>query len=140
MLLFTAVSILLSAFVLVRCFRRGKLQSIHGYFYTLLVLYVVPIFCIKMGFDPEGFGWFAAYLTAISSSLLIASFFRPYRIVNYLDSLSERGLMWKRYMGDTAEYAEWRANLKKYRRYFLIMLGIFPIFFTICGFIATSIH
>jgi hypothetical protein len=77
MLLFTTVSILLSAYALVCSFRKGEAQSIYGYFYTLLLLYVVPIFCIKMGFAPVGFGWFAAYLTAISSSLLMASAFRP---------------------------------------------------------------
>lgn len=134
------VSIVLSVYVLVRSFRQSKYQSVYGYFYTLLLLYVIPVSCIKLGFSPKGIEWYAAYLAAVSSSVLVGSLFQPCRIVNYVDSMMQRRTMWKAYMGDTQEYRERSEGLKKHRKYFLAMLGAFPLLFGITGFLAVSLQ
>lgn len=137
---FVTASIVLSIYVLVRSFRKSQYQSVFGYLYTVLLLYIVPVSCIFLGFEPEGFEWLAAYLSAVSSSALIASRFRPYRIANYVDSMMQRRVMWKMYMGDTGEYREWHAGLKKHKKYFLAMLGIFPFLFALTGFLAITLE
>ena len=125
--LFAAGSILVAVVTLALCFRRGERASLYSFFYTLLVLFVVPLFAIYAGFRPSGLGPAGAWLSAISGSMLLASRFRPNRIVKFLGAYSEKRVMWKRYMGDTAEYAEWHSELKAHRKYFLRLLGILPV-------------
>lgn len=125
--LFATGSILVSVATLALCFRKGEPSSLYDFSYTLLVLFVVPLFTIYAGFEPKGPGPASAWLAAISMSMLLASHFRPRRIATFLGAYSQKRVMWKRYMGDTAEYAEWHAELRAHRKYFLIMLGLLPV-------------
>lgn len=125
--LFATGSILVAVVTLALCFRKGEPGSLYGFFYTLLVLFVVPLFTIYAGFQPAGPGPASAWLSAISVSMLLASRFRPNKIVMFLDAYSQKRVMWKRYMGDTPEYAEWSAELKAHRKCFLILLGLLPV-------------
>lgn len=125
--LFATGAILVTGVTLALCFPKGERPSLYGFFYTLLVLFAVPLFTMYAGFQPAGPGPAWAWLAASSVSMLLASRFRPHRIVRALEAYSQKRTMWKRYMGDTADYAEWYAELKTYRKYFLIQLGLLPV-------------
>ncbi|MCO1337474.1 hypothetical protein BJH93_00955 [Kocuria polaris] len=128
--LFAILSVCL--IVLLSIFQGDNDLGVASNIFFLIVIYIVPVAIIGSMFgysDPV----LAAYILAMSASIIVACVGQPIRMVNYLSAASEKPMLNREQMDGTPEYLEMRSILKENRKYFFVTFLVLPILWILIG-------